>query len=53
MNLIFHSKLAVNQLSRERHNSSSHGAAVWQVSLAVLVATNSLLLFFLYIYDVI
>jgi hypothetical protein len=53
MNLSLYNKSGAHGLSRDSHYSSNQGSAVWRVSLAVLVATNSLLLFFLYIYDLI
>jgi hypothetical protein len=53
MNISLQRKCGADDMIRDSHYSSNHGSAVWRVSLAVLVVTNSLLLFFLYIYDVI
>jgi hypothetical protein len=53
MNISLHSRLGTDSIIRNDHYSSNHASAVWRVLLAVLVVTNSLLLFFLYLYDVI
>lgn len=53
MHIGLHSKFAGYQLSGLTHHSASHNSAVWKLSLTVLVASNCLLLFFLYLYDAI
>lgn len=52
MNISLHNKFAHHDFTRASH-STNNGRAVWRVTLVVLLLSNSLLLFSLYIYDVI
>lgn len=53
MNISLHHKYDSNHLVRHSRHSAHDGARVWRLTFAVLIASNSLLLFFLYLYDVI
>lgn len=53
MNFSLNHRFDVHDLTRFRHHAHDNGPAVWRLSLAVLIASNALLLFFLFLFDVI
>jgi hypothetical protein len=52
MNFRLHNRFDIHDLTH-RHHPDHASSTVWRLLLTVLIASNALLLFFLYLYDVI
>ncbi len=53
MNISLTHKYDTSNRAHHSRPGEHDGAMVWRLTFAVLIASNSLLLFFLYLYDVI